>query len=40
MPIVIERENPKPEPTIMTKVRSFVSLKRRIDDLTKEQSVI
>jgi hypothetical protein len=40
MPIVIEREDPKQEPTIMTKVRSFVSLKRRIDDLTKEQSAI
>jgi hypothetical protein len=39
MPNVIEREDPK-DPGFMTKVVDFITLKRRIDDMTKEQSSI
>jgi hypothetical protein len=40
MPKVIEKEAPKSENNLVSKVRKFVSLKARIDDMTKEQSVI
>lgn len=39
MPKVIEKENPK-DPGFMTKVVEFVTLRRRIDDMTKQQSAI
>ena len=38
MPNVIEREDPKAPNTFMSKVVNYVSLKRRIDDMTKESS--
>lgn len=38
MPNVIQRELPKEGDSIVNKVRKYVSLKGRIDDLTKEQS--
>jgi hypothetical protein len=40
MPKVIEKEAPKSEDGLVSKVRKFVSLKARIDDMTKEQSTI
>jgi hypothetical protein len=40
MPKVIERETPKAPNELLKKVRSYVSIKGRIDDLTKEQSVL
>ena len=39
MPQVIEKENPK-DPGFMTKVVEFITLRRRIDDMTKQQSTI
>lgn len=39
MPNVIEREEPK-DLGFMTKVIDFITLKRRIDDMTKESSAI
>ena len=39
MPIVIEKENPK-DPGFMTKVVEFITLRSRIDDMTKQQSAI
>lgn len=38
MPEIIEPE--KKETPLLTKVRQFVTLKRQIDDLTKEQAVV
>ena len=40
MPKVIERETPKAPNELLMKVRSYVSIRGRIDDLTKEQSVL
>jgi hypothetical protein len=40
MPNVIEREDPSTPNTFMTKVVSYITLKRRIDDMTKESSEI
>jgi hypothetical protein len=40
MPNVIERNLPKDGDTVVSKVRKYVTLKGRIDDLTKEQSVL
>jgi hypothetical protein len=40
MPNVIEREEPNTPNTFMSKVVSYVTLKRRIDDMTKESSEI
>ena len=39
MPKVIERENPK-DPGFMTKVVEFITLRSRIDDMSKQQSAI
>lgn len=39
MPKVIEREEPK-DPGFMPKVSQFISLKRRIEDMTKEKAAI
>jgi hypothetical protein len=39
MPKVLEREEPK-DNTFITKVSTFLSLRSRIDDMTKEKSVI
>ena len=40
MPKVIQNDAPKLEDSLVSKVRKFVSLKARIDDMTKEQSLI
>ena len=40
MPKVIEKEAPKEGNSIVSKVRKYVSLRGRIVDLTKEQSVL
>lgn len=40
MPKVIGRELPKEGSDLLKKVRSYISIKGRIDDLTKEQSVL
>jgi hypothetical protein len=40
MPKVIEREAPKEGNPIIAKVRKYVSLRARIEDLTKEQSTL
>jgi len=40
MPKVIQRETPKEGDSIVSKVRKYVSLRGRIDDLTKEQSLL
>ena len=40
MPNVIERNLPKDGNTVVSKVRKYITLKGRIDDLTKEQSVL
>ena len=37
---VIEKEPPKHEPEIVAKVRHYIVLKNRIDDLSKEQSTL
>ena len=39
MPKVIEREEPK-DPGFMTKVVDFITLKNRIDDMSKEKAVV
>lgn len=40
MPKVIEKELPKEGNPIVSKVRKYVSLRSRIEDLTKEQTVL
>lgn len=40
MPKVIERDAPKSENPLLTRVRQYVSLRSRISDLTKEQDSI
>ena len=40
MPKVVERNLPKEGNPIISKVRKYVNLRSRIDDLTKEQSVL
>ena len=40
MPKVIERETPKAPNELLKKVRTYLSIKGRIDDLTKEQSTL
>ena len=39
MPNVIEKEDPK-DPGFMVKVSEFLGLKRRIDDMSKQQSIL
>ena len=40
MPKVIQRETPKEPNEFLRKVRTYLSIKGRIDDLTKEQSTL
>lgn len=40
MPIVIQKDTPKEPDSLVSKVRAFVNLRARIEDLTKEQSAI
>ena len=40
MPKVIEREEPKKPNELLRKVRSYITIKGRIDDLTKEQNTL
>lgn len=40
MPIVIQKETPKEPDSLLSKVRSYVNLRSRIEDLTKEQATI
>lgn len=40
MPIVIQKETPKEPDSLLSKVRTYIHLRSRIEDLTKEQSTI